>query len=79
MDQRPGYSKPNPNYGQADNYGNQQTQSRNNLQANPQPTAAKKEISQSTKEKVEAAKAILESQYPSSKPPFTLNRKILST
>lgn len=59
MDQRTGYGKANPNYGQpAEDYGNQQAQPRSNPQA-----AVKKEpqMSQLTKEKVEAAKAFLES------------------
>ena len=62
MDQRAGYGK--ANYAQGDDYGNHGAPSRN-----PPQTAPKKEaqVTQSTKERVEAAKAFLESE--------TLNKK----
>jgi len=57
---RTGYNKPNPGYAQADNAGYQQTQSKGNI---AQPATKKEvQISQTTKEKADAAKEYIESK-----------------
>ncbi len=59
MDPRQGNYKANQNYQQADNYNNQQASQKN---VTPQPMPKKElQISQTTKEKAEAAKAYIES------------------
>jgi len=61
MDQRSGYNRPQPGYGHADNAGYQQNQGRNPA---PQPVPKKEvQISQTAKEKAEAAKEFIESNY----------------
>jgi len=61
MDQRSGYNRPQAGYGHGDNANYQQTQGRTNA---PQPVQKKEvQISQTAKEKAEAAKEFIEKRY----------------
>jgi len=62
MMDRTGYNKPSPGYAQHDNTAYQQAQNKANA---PQPVTKKEvQISQTTKEKADAAKEYIESKLP---------------